>query len=439
MLILSVAALAAAPLLAVFDPTLEELEQNRQKLEKWRAEPRRFARLRHDLRDFLALPDEDRRRLRKLDYLLHQEKPATQTRLYEVMERYADWLERLPAAERQQLRALRDWRQRLDRIRQIRQEEWIARLPQAVRERLKKTQGAERDRLIAALQKQHRQRRQEWRTAFEHWDELLKKRPAGIRQRDLPAAMKVFVEEYLRPRLSPEEKNRLDKVADKPARFPKVLVELANRHPLALPGPWGPTHFEELPRDVQKLLKEPTDGMRQAEGKWPRYAVAVVEAAQSRKVRLPIEFWPSQYGDLSGPVQQFLHKKLEPLLTHQEVGQILKSRGKWPAYPLAIESAARKHGLQVPWKTLPEPFQQRLNALRGKARAIGPLPDVPRKLLRDFVFLELTPKERAELHLSDADGTLWERVKLEYFKRKPQELKRWSQTGRKKKGKGKAK
>src|SRR5258708_31468895 len=80
---------------------VEDIEGNRTQLEKWRADPDHYARLRHDLDAFLALPVERQAQLRELDHALHEEDSATYARLRRTLERYHDLLRTLPEAARQ--------------------------------------------------------------------------------------------------------------------------------------------------------------------------------------------------------------------------------------------------------------------------------------------------------------------------------------------------
>src|SRR5436190_1084574 len=80
------------PLLPLFGA--DEAEQ-RRKLDKLRtANPAHFARLRQETRAFLALPAPRRELLIKLDQDLHNEPSSAQKHLFEVMGRYAEWLDR---------------------------------------------------------------------------------------------------------------------------------------------------------------------------------------------------------------------------------------------------------------------------------------------------------------------------------------------------------
>ena len=89
--------LAAVPTRAT-DPT--EADANRAQIARWKNDPEHLARLRQNLAAFRALPPERQEQLRRLDRALHAEDSSTQARLWNVLERYALWLNRLPAADR---------------------------------------------------------------------------------------------------------------------------------------------------------------------------------------------------------------------------------------------------------------------------------------------------------------------------------------------------
>jgi hypothetical protein len=392
------------------------------------------------------------------------------------MERYADWLERLPASERRLIVNAPGPVARLDAIRRIRERQWVGRQALAVRKSLKRSAMApalhastaglmgpilgpapflgvtasliktSRGVMLAQLRQRERERHREWRAAFQSWDELTKRRPpltlAMLKQSN--PDVHTFVEEYLRPRLSNADLQRLNEAADQPSVFPRILVELADKHPSALPGSQGPTHFSELPKAVQqqlaplverlsKLPPKAAPRLRQLKifldrsaGKWPQYGKAIAMVARMRKIRLAFELWPSQESDLSFDVQKLLRDQLYPELSKDEK-KALEEKKTWPEFPLKIEELAKKHKLRVPWLSLPG-SRERWGLYRDKPAPVrASLPDLPRHTLRQFAALELTERDRARLGLAASDTESWERLKAEYFKRKPQELRKLKQ------------
>jgi hypothetical protein len=396
-LILAVPLLVALPLAAV----PEQPAGSPPAAAEGRKDPTDAALLRQEARAFLALPAERRERMIKLDEDIQQAgSPARQQHLRDVLRRYADWLNRLPEHERRLVTEAPTRKVRLRRIGELRQEQWLRRQPKAVRNGLAAFQAVAavgltlppwsagaglrlagplmvpapdgQTFLIARLRQQERRRRHEWQIALRHWDDL-GKRPLPTRLSDFTDEVRKYVTEYLMPMLSPEERALL-KAAEGQLRFPYVLVHLADRHPPALPGEYGPKTFKELPTDVQERIKKIVvtpkalkaggelilkQKIRAAEGKWPDFAIAVTRmTAQARKEKglklsLDYELWPSHQWELSAEVKKFIKEKLTTRLNGDEKTLLARSQGKWPDYPKTIEELATRHGLQVPWQTLP--------------------------------------------------------------------------------------
>jgi len=375
-LLLTTAILAAAPLAGLSDPTPEERAENHRKVEKWRADPALFARLRGDALAFLQMPAPRQEQVLKLDRELHALPVPAQAHLLDVARRYAAWLDRLPEADRQMVKEAPDPKTRLQRIRELREKEWIRRLPRKQREKLEQAQGAERERLVQQFRRVELQRRTEWQKAFQHWDELVKKQPMPATLADFPPEVQTYVNEYLHPYLlGPKEKIALERAQGDWLAFPYLLVSVADRHPMALPGTKGPTQFSELPAEVQKRLSTRVKkqgnapALKKVEGKWPQYGAVVTLLARKNQLRLPYELWPSRREDLSAPVGNFLDKELWPALNDGEKDRLKKAESIWPLYPRTIQALAQQHKLQVPWQTLPGP-REKWDSFR--LRPLGP-------------------------------------------------------------------
>jgi hypothetical protein len=377
-------------------PPAEDRKQNRQELAALaRKEPEEYARLRREAADFLALPEYRREGLVRLDQELHRQPPARQTRLLDALHRYADWLEALPEADRQAIRAAADGPERLRRIREVRERQWQQCLPKAVREQLAMLTGKPRADRVAELHKAERQDGRDWKVALRLWDVRPRKgrgggRPLPTRPGDLDPAEQNYVRTYLRAALSGQESDSLQKAEGKWPRFARLLVELADRYPPALDRPRGPTRLSELPSDVQRRLVKQglkKDGkaefkrawaavrarLARAEGKWPAFALETVRLARERKFSLGPDFWPSGPGDLSLPVKDFLEKRLGPVLDEAEKARLKAAEAAWPAYPRTVQELAQRHDLTVPWRTLPGPRSRwddyRLTEPAGEGRA----------------------------------------------------------------------
>ncbi len=158
------------PFLAAAEPAEEPpaatIAANRHLLDHWRGDPDHYARLQRDMVVFRGLNPAKQEQLRRFDRDLQEKDSATQNRLWRVMHRYADWLERLPENQRNDIDAAATPAERLTIIRDLRDREWLSRLPKAVREqvekRLKQVKPGERADVIADFRKIERHRRLDW-------------------------------------------------------------------------------------------------------------------------------------------------------------------------------------------------------------------------------------------------------------------------------------
>jgi hypothetical protein len=425
----------AAPLWALPEPGPDELKANRARLEQWRKHPDQLARLRRDLQAFEQLPEERRQKIAQLDHDLHEEPSASQARLWNVLERYADWLERLPDKDRLAVKNAPDKAARIGVIRDLRDRDWIQAQPKAVREKWAELRGEARAEFLKKLREEERQRRQEWQIATRFWRELETKQPMPVRLSDIDArdketsSIQMLVNEYLMPILSQAEKDRLKKAEGQWPAYPQTLVEIADRHPFALPGPEGPRHLHELPLPIQNRLKgnkaKDPKFLRAAEGRWPDFAVAVAEHVRKMpNYHLPNELWASSYQSLLTPMREYVDKTLRPVLTSDEKLDLIRAEGKWPDYPKLIQQLATDHHLAPPpWQTAVPGPRERWDGYRAlKTADLLGLPELSRRELRDFALYELDAQERAGLNLSPDDPGSWLRLRESYFQRKRDEL-----------------
>ena len=342
--------------------TAADLERNRQLLQKWKAEPKHYARLRRDLHDFWELSDAKRGQLRQLDRALHQLEPQTRKRLWKVAERYLAWLERLPEDERRRIEETKDAQERLRLIRTIRERQWIERLPRKVQADLDKLPVDARSAEVARLRHQERQQR------------LLWKRPVNVprvrqpvRPADLSPDARRFIEKQLLPRLTPEEKRQYNSALGHWPNFPRTVKELAKHHPVLPPLP--PPHkaivrFEDLPdRAKVEAGSKPSwerredvwKRLRQVEGQWPEWALLFHSLlSKSQRQRMP-PLGASRPEDFPVNVRDFLKKpQLGQKVSKPEWRELRALQGKWPDYPLYLLRLAEKHKLEVPGMSLPD-------------------------------------------------------------------------------------
>jgi hypothetical protein len=373
-MLLGLPALMTAPLFAV--PDADELKANLAKLDEYRKNPAQLARLRRDATAFLALPEERRAHLHKLDHALQQEPAAARARLKNILERYTNWLNHLPTNDRQAVDGARDTAARLVVVRELRDRDWMDAQPRAVREQWQVLTAPEKTALLARLRQQERQRQQDWQLAVRFWKDLVDGKPLPTRLADLQDRDREGVGEYLLPLLSKQERLRLKEAEGKWPAYALTLVELADAHPFALPTQVGPQDVTQLPRAIQDLFAKEIrggNGKKHAEvlnriKEWPKFAKAVASANKMNMNpadRLPRELWAWDFKSLQKPMKEYV-EKLKLKLTDVERLSLQDAEGKWPEYPLAIKKLARDHHFPPPpWETALTGSPERWDAYRA--------------------------------------------------------------------------
>jgi hypothetical protein len=329
-----------------------DLNQNRLVFQQAKGDPARYARLRENLDAFRRLSPDRQEAVRRLDRELAKQEPAAQKRLIKTLERYRAWSDSLPEADRRRIETATDAYARLRAVKEIRARQWEESLPRAYRDQLARAAPAERAALLKKWRQDEKRRQQDWQTAFRHWQEL-SAGPPPARLADFPPAVRAFVTENLRPMLSREDEERLRKAEGRWPQYPATLVELADKHPYVLPGPLtGPARFRDLPAGLQKQLEKLgpglLGGLREAEGKWPDYALAVAAVAKMHDITLPRSLGPSRPGDFPRQLGAFIRRRLEPALTSEEKSRLQMAEGHWPLYPRTVAELAASHHLYIP-------------------------------------------------------------------------------------------
>ena len=209
-------------------------EHNRRLLDRYRTDPDHYARLLRDLHAFQILPPEKQERMRQFDRDLHEQDGETQSRLWEVLEHYTDWMNRLTEAQQKRIEQAADRNERLAIVKELRENDWIARLPQADRDAVSALPEPQRYEKVAALRKEERQRRREWMD----WANGLKGRPNNDPNARpphpavLPQVPNRVLAEFARNELTRQDRAALHLLeADKAEWHEIVKQEYFKRHP----------------------------------------------------------------------------------------------------------------------------------------------------------------------------------------------------------------
>jgi hypothetical protein len=357
-------ALVAPSLFAVPEPSANDLMANRARLDELRKHPDQMVRLRRAAKDLLALSPARREQALQLDYDLHRQTAGNRARLLKTLERYTRWLDGLSDADRQLIDDVSNQTRRLAVIRELRGKEWLQSQPRKLRDQLGSLTGSAQADCLRKARLEDRQRRAQWASGRRFWKEMEHKlRPVCFA--DLDKRDQEGVKEFLMPMLSAEEKKQLLAQAEGnwPA-YPMTLVELADRHPLALPGKHGPRTFDQLPEALKSRFNTKIESpfanaqthvtlLRPNEGSWPKFAIAVTTLNKGYiRTPLPRELWACDFKSLLSPMQEYVHKMRKDVITTIEAQELSNAEGHWPEYPEKIQALAKSHALPPPpWET----------------------------------------------------------------------------------------
>ena len=337
-----------------------------------------------------SLPPARQQQLRELDNGLHELDKEQQDRLRKVMDGYNCWLAQLSEKDRKRVVEAATAEERLEIIRKLKDREWLETLPKAYRDKYAKTEkGPDRLRLIELWREEQHERRLEWAYVRRSWDDIWE----AIKNDKLPPQFTVEfrdqIDAYARnleSQLPPSESERLRKAREKMQedrtlfRYLGILVEFA-QFPL-LPGKSDGIvrKFEDLPildREAifahrKKGVKDPAKAAPPKDlqapnapvGRWPDYAIAVMEYCQQHRFAMPVPLGPTKKAEMPADLEAFISQKLEPALLKAEKGRdveaarrdqarLKEAEGKWPDYPRAVMDLARHYKLYMPGWMLP--------------------------------------------------------------------------------------
>ncbi len=337
----------------------DEAEPSRRLPARWRDDPAEYRRLKEQWKAFQKLPKKQQERLRQIDEELNDEPPAVRARLWAVLDRYAAWLDRLDEKDRQQIESAPDTAKKLEVIKALREREWVAHLAKADRDRVEQAAPEERAKLIERLRQRERQRRQEWQAALRMQEEAVP--PQG--QPNFWPQVQMYVSKSLIPTLTHTEREELRKTYLRSwPEYAQQLTALAEKHPILVPPGERPgaTSFADLPKGYAQTLaaKQPIkprelDGhrLRDLQGRWPNFALAIDRLARSRKVALPDKpLGPCKPEEFVPAVRQVIEQLRKDPAAARKLDE---AQGKWPDYPFAVMELAKERKKPVPGTFLP--------------------------------------------------------------------------------------
>lgn len=377
---------AVTALWAAAEPTAEELAENQRRVEALRKQPELLAQLRENVQAFEKLNKKKQDAVLQLDHDLHELPANKQARYWNALERYADWLDRLRKDDPQAAQAIKDAPDaatRLALIKEQRDREWMQGQPRAYRDDWANLQGEARGKLVAKLRLEERQKHQRWEIAQRFWKELESQKALPCRLSDFAVEVKgkakdkepaksinkveAYVNDYLKPYMTAQEEEHLREAEGRWPDYPIALVEIAGRRTPALPPPGKElSKFKDLPKPIQKHLTEtPKKDSKKLAAQYHQldgsaaFATRLVElAAKNSKLPFEHEYLASNPASLKPAMKKFYDEVLVPAVKKDpdDFRKLSSSEGKWPDFPLAIQELARKHSpTPPPWYILPDP------------------------------------------------------------------------------------
>lgn len=341
---------------------------NRKLLALWKTDPDHVARLKQNLKAFRSLPSDQQEQLRELERGLQQLHPSKQPRLRTVMENYAGWLSRLPEPDRQKVNDAAADPDRLRVVQEILERQWQESLPKPDQDKLAKASPDERAKLLEKLRADESERHKLRQHARLMIEEAADFGPTPFAQPQFRERIMVYVEDSLRPLLIRTEEDRLNRALEQQMnrRFPVILELSEGRNPLPFPGPapFGSNKairsWQDLPVSVtEKFPDAVPERIRNAEGKWPQFPLAVIAEAKERNVTLNWSLLgPTKQSELPLSVQKFVKDDLSSKLSESEKRQLIDAETKWPDYPRKVKELADKHRLPIPGIALPGTREQ---------------------------------------------------------------------------------
>lgn len=325
--------------------------------------------------DFRRLPPNRQAALRELDRELFAQDPAEREYLLRILEAYALWLSRLRPEQRRPILSADDATLRLQRVRELREQQWLESLPAEQQERIRSLSTKERIETIRSLKRHEADRRETWSFIRRHAEEIAANRmpwpfhDEALRKAVVEFARQAFqLDEPGKERLTANERQRYLAALHAAEQtggsawfsYGREVYSLSRKYEhFLLPPPLGQPvlDYADLGLTARFFEKGRAHTVTAPfRGKWPEFALAVLDYCQSlpppERPKLP-PLGPARLEELREPLRRVVERELYPKLRPRERETLAALEGKWPNYCRELRKLAGIHDVSLPGIMLP--------------------------------------------------------------------------------------
>ncbi|MBA2225086.1 anti-sigma factor family protein [Thermogemmata fonticola] len=325
--------------------------------------------------EFRRLAPNRQAALRELDRELFAQDPAEREYLLRILEAYALWLSRLAPDQRRFILSAGDTAQRLQRVREIREQQWLEALPVEQQKRIRSLSTQERIETIRRLKRHETDRRESWSFIRRHAEEIAANRipwpfhDEALRKVVVEFARQAFqLDEPGKERLTANERQRYVAALHTAEQaggsawfsYGREVYNLSRKYErFLLPPPRSQPVLDHT--DLGPAARFFEKGRAQAvtapfRGKWPEFALAVLDYSNSlpptERPKLP-PLGPARLEELREPLRRVIEQELWPKLRPREREALTAVEGKWPDYCRELRKWAALHDVSLPGIMLP--------------------------------------------------------------------------------------
>lgn len=327
------------------------------------------------LNEYKRLPPSRQLALQELDRELFAQEPADREYLLQILEAYAFWLSKLSEKQRNGILGAPDAAQRLQKIRELREQQWLESLPTEQQKRLRTLSTPERIELVRRLKRHESDRREAWSFVRRHAEEIAANRipwpfhDEALRKSVIEFARSAFrLDEPDKARLTANDHNRYLALLHQAEQsggwnwfyYGREVYNLTRKYErFLLPEPQGKpiTDLADLGASARYFEKGRALAFVQPHrGKWPEFALAVHDYWNSlsplERPRIP-PLGPARLSEFREPLRRTIEQELWPKLRPQDFKALDNLEGKWPEYCRELRKWAWFYDISLPGLMLP--------------------------------------------------------------------------------------